>query len=462
MSDSRQLALNALRQIHQQDAYADVAVDRCLSRSSLAERDRRLFTELVYGIVRRQRTLDGAIDQLAKKPAAQQPPDLRLILQIGLYQLLFLDHIPASAAIHTTVELAKKNRFAGLSGFVNGLLRQCDRQLVQAKDAGKDPIEALLPVQSSEVTRLGMRHSYPDWIVQQWLEQFGQEETQQLCNWMNQPPHLDIRVNTLRSNREDVIKALAEIGVTATPIDSLPQGLRLSHSPGSVKTLPGFESGEWIVQDASAQLVSYLVDPQPGEVIVDACAAPGGKTLHLAELMGDRGTVYACDRTASRLKKLQQNLDRLGLKSVHIIEGDSRSLPQFVNQCDRVLVDAPCSGLGTLHRHADARWRQTPESVAGLAQLQQEILTHAATWVKPGGVLIYSTCTLHPIENEQTIAAFLQAHPQWQIEPPAQSFPARSLVSESGWIRVLPHQHNMDGFFMVRLRKAEEISAGET
>jgi 16S rRNA (cytosine967-C5)-methyltransferase len=208
-----------------------------------------------------------------------------------------------------------------------------------------------------------------------------------------------------------------------------------------------------MVQDASAQLVSYLVDPQPGEFVIDACAAPGGKALHLAELMQDQGTIWACDRTSSRLKKLKENAERLGIHSTEISIGDSRDQPQFVGKGDRVLLDAPCSGLGTLNRHADARWRQTPERVRELARLQQELLTTAATWLKPDGVLVYATCTLHPQENEQAIAAFLDQHPDWQIEPPPPNSPAAAFAAPQGWVKVWPHRQQMDGFFMVRLKR---------
>jgi 16S rRNA (cytosine967-C5)-methyltransferase len=241
-------------------------------------------------------------------------------------------------------------------------------------------------------------------------------------------------------------------GIEVSRIPHLPHALRLPSSAGAIQNLPGYQEGWWIVQDSSAQLVGYLVDPQPGDTIVDACAAPGGKTMHLAELMQDQGTIWACDRTPSRLKKLQQNIDRLGLHCIQIKIGDSRNLPEFAGKGDRVLIDAPCSGLGTLNRHADARWRQTPESVQELSQLQQEILTEAVSWVKPGGVIIYATCTLHPSENELVIRRFLQSHPNWIIDRPEETSPVADFISEEGWVKVLPYRHKMDGFFMVRLK----------
>ena len=438
--NSRQLAFLALRLI-KKGAFADVAVDKVLHQTELSAVDRRLLTELVYGCVRRQRTLDALVDQLATKK--DQPSDLRIVLHLGLYQLRYLNQIPASAAVNTTVELTKQNGFSGLAGFVNGLLRQ----YLRASEAS-DPLQ--LP--DSPIERLGVLHSFPDWIVQVWLDQFGLIETEKLCEYMNQPPHIDLRVNTLRSSLSEVEAAMQSAGIQVQRVPHLPQALRLAQGSGAIQNLPGFQEGWWIVQDSSAQLVGYLVDPQPGEVVADACAAPGGKTMHLAELMDDRGTVLACDRTPSRLKRLQQNVDRLGLKSIQICTGDSRNLPQLVGQCDRVLIDAPCSGLGTLNRHADARWRQTPETVQELSQLQREILDHTASWVKPKGSLVYATCTLHPDENESVIQNFLSQHSDWRIDRPESAAIAPFLQS-GGWAKVLPHQQSMDGFFMVRLKR---------
>jgi len=449
----RQLAFLTLRAVDR-GVFADAALDQVLRQSrsgkstdapTLSSLDRGLLTELLYGCVRRQRSLDALIDQLGKKPADQQPPDLRLILHLGLYQLRYLNQIPAAAAVNTSVELAKQNGFTGLAAVVNGLLRQYAR----LAESEMDPLQ--LPQEI--VPRLGVLHSYPDWIVAVWLEQFGRSQTDTLCEWLNQPPWIDLRVNPLRASLETVEDALQAAGIAVGRMPHLPQALRLLQPVGAINQLPGFEQGWWMVQDCSAQLVGYLVDPQPGNVIVDACAAPGGKTMHLAELMRDDGTIWACDRTAARLRKLEQNRDRLGLQSIHPLVGDSRQMPQWVGHCDRVLLDVPCSGLGTLHRHADARWRQTPDSVKELAALQQELLEQAATWIKPDGWLVYATCTLHPWENEQQIQHFLERHPDWAIAPPTPDSPPAHFATPEGWVKVLPHQHQMDGFFMVRLRK---------
>jgi 16S rRNA (cytosine967-C5)-methyltransferase len=434
MRTAREGALLALRSI-QKGAFADGAVDKVLPQVEAI--DRRLVTELVYGCIRRQRSLDALLAQLAPKGV---PPDLRLILHLGLYQLRYLNQIPASAAVDTTVELAKCNGFKGLAGLTNGILRQ----YLRCAETG-DPL--VLP--DEPVSRLGMLQSYPDWIVAVWLEQFGLAATEALCEWFNRSPHIDLRVNPLRTTIDQVEAAMQSAGVAVERVPPFPQALRLPPSPGAIHNLPGFREGWWTVQDCSAQLVGHLLDPQPGETVVDACAAPGGKTTHIAELMQDQGVVWGCDRHASRLRKLQENGDRLHLSSIRIRAEDSRTT-EFV--ADRVLLDAPCSGLGTLHRHADARWRQTPESVQELAQLQSDLLMQAASWVKPGGTLVYATCTLHPAENEAVIAQFLDHSPQWQIAPP-DGF--ADWVSDRGWLQVLPHQHNMDGFFMARLKRSD-------
>jgi len=455
MENSRSCAFFALRLVHR-GAYADVAVDRVLRQAHLSDVDRRLVAELVYGIVRRLRSLDALIDQLAKKKAHQQPPDLRTILHLGLYQLRYHQRIPASAAVNSTVELAKKNGFSGLTGFVNGLLRQYIR--LAEGEGQNDKIDNLkdpLKLPSDPVKRLGILHSYPDWIIEVWLEQLDYCETEQLCTWLNQPPAIDLRINPLRTSIDTVEAAMLAAGISVSRVHGLPQALRLTSNTGAIQKLPGFTEGWWIVQDSSAQLVSHLLDPQPGEVIIDACAAPGGKTTHIAELMADRGTIWACDRTLSRLKKLQQNAQRLQLQSIQTCLGDSRNSPQFQNIADRVLVDAPCSGLGTLHRHADARWRQTPETINELVILQKDLLSQAATWVKTGGTLVYATCTLHPQENEAIIQDFLAHHPNWQIVSPTttNSSLAANLAITEGWIKVWPQRQGMDGFFMVRFRK---------
>ncbi|MEN9229595.1 MAG: 16S rRNA (cytosine(967)-C(5))-methyltransferase [Thermostichus sp. DG02_5_bins_236] len=447
--NARQLALLALQNIERQNAYADRVLGHLLQGSDLIPAERHLATELVYGITRRRRTLDALLERFSQRPAHKQPPDLRLILHIGLYQLAFLDQIPASAAIHSSVELARQMGLGSLTKVVNGILRTYQRQVLTEPE--KDPLKPLRDTRPTDLVQaLGILHSFPDWLVSLWWERLGSLETEQLCEWFNQPPHLDLRVNPLRANGDKVSQALAEAGIPNQPLPDLPGALRLSRHVGELSKLPGFAEGWWTVQDASAQQVVHCLDPQPGERVIDCCAAPGGKTTHIAERMQDQGEVWGLDRYAHRLQRLQENVARLGLTAIRSQAIDVVKLAAVATppvplpawkSADRVLVDAPCSGLGTLHRHADARWRQTPDGIETLAQLQTQLLAVAACWVKPGGLLLYATCTLHPAENEQVIETFLQNQSNW--------------VAEGETVQIWPHRQDRDGFFCQRLRRQD-------
>ena len=459
IANPRQIAFLTLQEIDRHQTYTDVALDRILRKNSLEVRDRSLVSQLVYGIIRTERSLDSLIDLLGKKKAHQQPPKLRRVFHLGLYQLRYLTQIPSSAAVNTTVELAKINGLSRLSGVVNGLLRNYIRQTANS-DLLKLPslsspgqtVAKSKDLTPKDITQLGTFYSFPDWIVENWLQQLSVRETQELLTWFNQPGKIDLRVNILQTSVTQVKAALEDVGVQVSLIPQLPQALRIEAGAGDIRQLPGYQAGWWIVQDGSAQLVTHLLDPQPGETILDACAAPGGKTTHIAELMEDRGTIWASDRSATRLKKVAQNAYRLKLQSINALAEDSRHLDRFSNQCDRVLLDAPCSGLGTLHKRPDIRWRQTPEKIAKLTILQQELLNKAATWVKPQGILVYATCTLNLQENEKVIQSFLETHPNWEIQLPFGSL-WNHFDTAAGWLKIYPHQYDMDGFFMVKLAK---------
>jgi 16S rRNA (cytosine967-C5)-methyltransferase len=458
IENARQTALSILLRI-EKGAFADEALHQGLAKATLSSTDRNFVTELVYGVTRRRRTLDAIIQSLAKSKGDRPPRLIHLILRLGLYQLRYLNQVPDSAAVNTSVELAKRNRLSGLSGFVNGVLRAYARQQDTALALPSDPI-----------SRLGILHSYPDWIIETWVNQLApsapapspddplpwKHDVEALCDWFNQPPSIDLRINPLRSSVEHVREAFADASIATEPIVGAPQGLRLAQHYGAIQTLPGYAEGWWTVQDGSAQLVGHLLNPHPGETVIDVCAAPGGKTTHLAELMGDRGMVWACDRNEKRLKRLQDNITRLQLTCIHLLTHDMRSPHADLPPADRVLVDAPCSGLGTLHRHADARWRQSPDRIAELTELQRDLLQQSSRYVKPDGTLVYATCTLNPQENEAIIQDFLQQNPQWAIAPVSLDSPLHRFQTPEGWLTVWPHHHYLDGFFMARLKLAPQ------
>ena len=419
----RQLAWQVLLAVGA-GAYADVALERELQRHPLEGADRALATELAYGAIRQRRLLDAWLDALGKVPAARQPPKLRWLLHLGLYQLLFSSRVPASAAVSTTVELAKRGGLGRLAPVANGLLRACGRQRA---GAGPEPWDGLGPLPADPGAALGLRHSLPPWLAElvlAWCPPTADAagaapspDAEMFCRACNQPPALDLRVNPLRITPAALLAAFTAAGIEASPLPELPGGLTLLGRSGDLRALPGYVEGHWCVQDRAAQAVGRLLDPQPGERILDACAAPGGKSTHLAELMGDQGEVWAVDRSEGRLRRVGVNAARLGLQSIHTLAADAAELlarkPEWGGWFDRILLDAPCSGLGTLARHADARWRLGPEAIRELVVLQRQLLESLLPLLKPAGQLVYATCTVHPAENGELIEAFLADHPGW-------------------------------------------------
>jgi 16S rRNA (cytosine967-C5)-methyltransferase len=407
-------------------AYADVALERALRGAGLSAPDRGLATELAYGAIRRRLWLDAWLDRLGKVPARKQPPRLRWLLHVGLYQLFWMERIPAAAAVHTTVELAKQHRLARLAPVVNGLLRAA----LRAQAAGDT---LALPADAAE--RLSLQQSLPLWFCQEllawadgeWSQALAMPAVERIAAACNQVPPLDLRVNRLRSTPAVVSAALGAAGLEIRPIAGCPDGLQVLGSAGDLRQWPGYAEGHWCVQDRAAQWVAPLLEPRPGERLLDACAAPGGKATHLAELIGDRGEVWAVDRSAGRLQRVAANAARLGCASVNALAADAcellRQRPQWRGAFQRILLDAPCSGLGTLARHADARWRVTPDSIATLLPLQARLLEAMLALLAPGGRLVYATCTIHPAENQHQIAGLLAAHPELTLVSEQQRWP---------------------------------------
>ncbi|MEN9216968.1 MAG: 16S rRNA (cytosine(967)-C(5))-methyltransferase RsmB, partial [Gloeomargarita sp. HHBFW_bins_162] len=405
-ADPRHLTWLALPAINTGQT-TDIVLTKYL-HNNLSPPDRRLLTELVCGITRQKGFLDAVIDQLVPR---SPPLAVRWWLQIGLYQLHFCQQIPDFAAVDTTVQLARNTGYGKWAGLINAVLRN------YLRFAGEHPRNFPLKLPAEPAAALAMKYSYPINLIQRWLEQLGKTETEALCRWFNQSPSIYLRVNPLRTNVDTICQQFQEANIPVMPVPHLPQAINVLGG-GRVTDWPGFNAGFWVVQDAAAQWVSHILDPQPGEIVIDACAAPGGKTTHIAELMGDQGTVWACDVSEQRLVQLQENVQRLGLACIHIRTGDARLFTDWQGIADRVLLDVPCSGWGTLHRHPEARWRVEEQNLTQLVQLQQELLQTAATWVKPGGVLVYATCTLNPLENEHQIRTFLAHHSHWSVMPP--------------------------------------------
>lgn len=420
----RRLAWTVLQSVAA-GAWADAALERALQRNALPPRDRALATDLAYGAIRQRALLDGWISARGRVAAEKQPPLLRWLLHVGLYQLLFLRRVPAAAAVTTSVQLAREGGLERLAPVVNGLLRAVVRQR-EALPADAEPWRGL-PLPEDAAGSLALRHSLPLWLAHDLLAWRGADEAERFARASHTPPPFDLRVNRLRTDPATVIRRLGEAGLRAEPLPDLPEGITLLDRPGDPRALPGYSEGHWSVQDRQAQRIVPLLDPQPGETILDACAAPGGKATHCAEWMGDQGEVWAVDRSSARLERLRINAERLGLQALRPLAADATTLlegqPGWRHRFDRILLDAPCSGLGTLARHADARWRQTPATVEDLVALQEALLESLAPLLAAGGRFVYATCTVHPRENQERLAAALKRQEHWQLGRELQWWP---------------------------------------
>jgi 16S rRNA (cytosine967-C5)-methyltransferase len=412
------------------------------ARQTLDARNSAFLLELVYGVLRNQARLDWTLNLFSVQPVENTDVWTRNILRLGAYQMLFLDRVPVSAAVNTAVELAKEH--GNKHGYVNGLLRGLDRK--------RSTIT--YPVSGDPVERLSMIYSHPAWLVKRWVSRYGAETTERLLLENNRPALLTIRTNTLKTTRAALRAALEAEGVQVSETTRSPVGLDILSSPQWLRTLQAYRDGWFMVQDQAAQLISLLLTPQPGETIMDACAAPGGKATHLAELMHDQGTVVALELDASRIAKIRENSRRLGTAIVSPLQGDASKYHAGV--FDRVLIDAPCSGLGVLRRHPDGRWIKEERTVNEHTTLQRRILENCAVLLKPGGTLVYATCTTEPEENDDVITWFLTGPGNsFSIDDPRPFLPlaAAALVDAEGFFRTFPQAPEMDGFFGVRMLK---------
>lgn len=441
----RRAAAELLLRVERERSFADLLIDQELNLGLLLGPDRGLFTELVYGVLRRRGTLDHIIRQFSTQPPEKLETVVRVLLRTGLYQMFFLDRVPVSAAVNETVNLAEI-MIPRAKGFINAVLRSVDR--------GRNTI--VYPDRELDRTGfLATRFSHPRWLAEQWLTQIGPVEAEALAAAMAEQPPLTARVNTLKLTRDDLAARFAAEGIVATLCRYSPLALKID-APGTVEQLPGFREGLFTIQDESSQLAALFLDPQPGERVLDLCAAPGGKATAIAQLMENRGTVTACDITDAKLRRVEETAVRLGISIISTMGSDAADPPAgFREGYDRVLVDAPCSGLGVIRRNPEGKWRKGPEDLARLAVTQKKILKSAAGCVAPGGVLLYATCSTSEMENEAIVDEFLARRTDFGLEQGQALFPALGeLFTERGMFRSWPHRHDgMDGFFAARLRK---------
>ena len=442
----RQLASEILFKVDRQKAYADILLDGTLKATTLSERDRALLTELTYGTLRWRGNIDARLRQNLRRPLADTEGFVRNLLRVTVYQLFFLDKIPDYAAVNEAVELAKSHRGSKTAGFVNGVLRN----VLRRKNG-----DTQAPSADNSIPTLAAELSHPEWLVQRWLAEFGLSEATALMRANNERAPLVLRANRVKCNRDQLLTRLRDHGIAATPTPLSPQGIAIESS-GNVEKLPGFAEGLFQVQGESSQLVAFLLAPSAGERILDACAAPGGKATHIAELMDDSGTVVALDNSSRGLDRIRDNITRLNLRSIQIARADATQelSGDLGAPYDRILVDAPCSGLGTLRSHPEIKWQRQERDIRRLSELQAMILNRVAAYLKPGGVLVYSTCTLTHDENQRLVEAFLLAHQEFELEDAPRYLAASAQAMVRGhFFQALPQRDHTDGFFAARLRK---------
>jgi 16S rRNA (cytosine967-C5)-methyltransferase len=420
----RQIAIHLLARRGQHGQYIENLLEKGLARHSLSPPDRALCQELVYGLARWERTLDWLIAR--KTSGRAQNATIRLLLHLGLYQLFWLQRIPDHAAVHETVELGKRLGFGPRAGFLNAVLRGFIRQSAQTKQA----------LQDLKQTDPALGYSHPAWLVQRWSARWGGEKCRLLLDWNNQPPPTCARRNALKTDLPSLAARWQTEGIEfeEQQWDWTGPGLvfkLLSHPP--LAECPSFQDGLFYIQDPSTLLAVQQLAPRPGENILDWCAAPGGKATFIAQLMGNRGAVIAQDNQPERLQLLRENCRRLGADAVQ-----PSPTPPPAGDFDRILLDAPCSNTGVLRRRVELRWRLQPAEIERLRHAQAVLLSQAAAKLKPGGALVYSTCSLEPEENEQVVADFLKTHPRFRLEHQRQ---------------LLPFTDNVDGAYVAKLRQ---------
>ncbi len=436
VSPARACAFAVLRRVFEQGAYADRAFTA--AAAGLEPRERAFAMQLAYGTVQRSATLDYVAQQLTRRPLAGLEPPVLAALRLGIFQLLMLGGVADHAAVSQSVELAKRATPGGAS-LVNAVLRHAARR-------GRGILDGLSDELPEDAATL---HSVPQWLARRWFEELGPQEARQLLRRVNAAAESAIRVNTLSASVEEVVEGLP---VAAQSADRLPEGIVIQ-GPFDAGSSSLWREGAIMPQSRGSMLVARVLAPEAGERVLDGCAAPGAKTTHLAALMGDRGEIIAVERHSGRARALARTCVRMHADCVRIELADAAKM-SFDRKFARVLVDPPCSGLGTLQSRPDVRWRASPESIGELSALQQAILTAAGRATARGGVLVYSVCTISRREGQGVIERFLARNSQFEVDDLQEQFPAWSHPQGEPYLQLLPHRDGTDGFFIARLRRA--------
>lgn len=444
--DARSMAVKILTRVERTDAYLDKLIDFEIKTELLNDYDKSLLNEICHGVIRWMRRLDWFLNGFYRGNWEKCTPEIKNTLRVALYQILFLNKIPDFAAVNEAVEFVKKISTQKHADVVNGLLRT----IIRTKEALVYPTREI-----DEIKYLGIMQSHPNWMVKRWIQRFGFDEAEKLAESNNKRPILTLRVNTLKTNKNEVVKRLEERQMTVRTCRHINYFITL-RLMSKIYLDEDFRDGFYTVQDESAGLPSLLLNPSENDVVLDMCAAPGGKATHMAQMMKNCGKIYAVDKYDAKVRVMQKNAERLGVTNIEFIQDDNRSPQNEIFQgrnFDKVLLDAPCSGLGVLSKKPEIRWKREPEDVLELTNLQKELLENASKLVKEGGVIVYSTCSTEQEENMDVINDFLEKHPEFSLDD-ASKFVDRVLVNEKGCVETFPHRHGIDGSFAARLVRA--------
>lgn len=443
---ARETALKILYEINEKGAYSNISINKYLEANDLREIDRSFITDLVYGTVKWRLAIDWAIKQFSSIKLKKVSPWILNILRLGAYQIMYADRIPESAACNESVKLARKYGHEASSRYVNGVLRSIARN--------RENIT--YPDKKTELARyLSVKYSHPEWMISLWIERYGREFTESLLSSNNEIPELTIRVNTLKLSKSELADALKQTGIDVYDGRYVDEALRIKNS-SSISRLEAYVKGYFQVQDESSMMVGRILDPKPGELVMDVCSAPGGKATHIAQLMKNEGTVIARDVHEHKIKLIENAARRLDLNIIKTEVFDASEIDNnYIERADRVLVDAPCTGLGIIRRKPDIKWARNAGDKNEITSLQFRILSASAKYVKPGGVLVYSTCTIEPEENEYMIKRFMESNPEFDAADIAPQLPDKLMKPDAhkGYIQLFPNVDEVDGFFIAKLVK---------
>lgn len=443
LNSVRDVAVEILLQIEKNQAYSNLLLNTMIKKHKVNEKDIGLLTEIVYGTIQRRDTLDYFLANYIKK-AKKLELWVKILLRVSLYQMVYLDRVPDRAVLYEAVEIAKKRGHKGIASLVNGVLRSIQRE-------GLPDLNEI----SNENERLAIRTSHPLWLVDKWVKQFGFSETEKMCEANLIPPSQTARVNQIKVGVNDLIEQLNANDIPVERGDLSEDAIK--GLKGNLALTEAFTEGNLTIQDESSMLVARALNPQPGEMILDACAAPGGKSTHIAERMQGSGIVHSLDLHEHKVKLIKQQADRLGLNNIQAEALDSRKASEKFQpeSFDRILVDAPCSGFGVLRRKPDIKYTKTSEDIERLAKLQLEILQEVAPLLKKDGVLVYSTCTIDKEENSDVVEAFLANHQEFSRVESVNAYLPEKIrpYINKGEVQILPHYFGTDGFYIASLRK---------